>query len=389
MTISLNDLRAAAARALQGGEHERARELLDQVIAGGGGDVATWLALSRAHTQRGDESGAGAAIDRALALDPHGISQLVAKGDHLSRTGDARAASAFYSTALRYMPQFSKLPTERQQELLRAKAANEKYAKVFQDFMVAHLEGKGLLSADAPARFSQAVDILLGRKRPFLQSPRQFYYPELPQIQFYPRKAFDWIEAVEDAGGDVLAELQGVLGSQPLFQPYLTKDATRPSSSEAGLMENPDWGAFFLMKDGAPTPGSDACPKTMAAMAHAPVPRIRNRTPHALFSKLAAGARIPPHTGMINVRLICHLALIIPHSCSLRVGNQVRSWEQGKCWVFDDTIEHEAWNGSDQDRYVLIFDVWRPELSEEERVAVAALCEAMDDFGGSTQAWNA
>jgi hypothetical protein len=56
--------------------------------------------------------------------------------------------------------------------------------------------------------------------------------------------------------------------------------------------------------------------------------------------------------------------------------------------IFDDTIEHEAWNRSDADRYSLIFDIWRPELSEDERACVAALCEAIDAYGDNTP-WDA
>jgi hypothetical protein len=41
--------------------------------------------------------------------------------------------------------------------------------------------------------------------------------------------------------------------------------------------------------------------------------------------------------------------------------------------VFDDTIEHEALNPSDELRAVFIFDVWHPDLTEAERAAVAAL----------------
>ena len=37
--------------------------------------------------------------------------------------------------------------------------------------------------------------------------------------------------------------------------------------------------------------------------------------------------------------------------------------------VFDDTFDHEAWNGSDERRIVLIFDVWNPQLSLPEREA--------------------
>ena len=102
------------------------------------------------------------------------------------------------------------------------------------------------------------------------------------------------------------------------------------------------------------------------------MPRVANQ-PTAMFSLLRAGARIAPHSGMFNTRLICHLPLIVPPRCGFRVGNEVREWEEGKLLIFDDTIEHEAWNESDQDRVVLIFDIWRPELSEQEQREVGAL----------------
>jgi aspartyl/asparaginyl beta-hydroxylase (cupin superfamily) len=92
-----------------------------------------------------------------------------------------------------------------------------------------------------------------------------------------------------------------------------------------------------------------------------------------MFSLLRPGARIAPHTGMFNTRLVCHLPLIVPPGCRFRVGNEVREWEEGKLLIFDDTIEHEAWNDGGEDRVVLIFDIWRPELSERERKEVAAL----------------
>jgi aspartyl/asparaginyl beta-hydroxylase (cupin superfamily) len=56
----------------------------------------------------------------------------------------------------------------------------------------------------------------------------------------------------------------------------------------------------------------------------------------------------------------------------------MREWQVGKLMIFDDTIEHEAWNDSDEDRILLIFDIWRPELDEPERAAVTAMFEAID-----------
>ena len=95
-----------------------------------------------------------------------------------------------------------------------------------------------------------------------------------------------------------------------------------------------------------------------------------------MFSMLAPRTRIPAHTGVANTRLVCHLPLIVPSGCGFRVGDTVREWREGEAFVFDDTIEHEAWNDSDQLRVVLIFDLWAPALSEAERIAVAAIIPA-------------
>jgi aspartyl/asparaginyl beta-hydroxylase (cupin superfamily) len=85
---------------------------------------------------------------------------------------------------------------------------------------------------------------------------------------------------------------------------------------------------------------------------------------------------------MLNSRLICHLPLIVPPGCWLRVGNEVREWEEGKLLIFDDSIEHEARNPTDEVRIVLIFDIWRPELSAAEREGISAIFNAIDAFRG-------
>jgi len=77
------------------------------------------------------------------------------------------------------------------------------------------------------------------------------------------------------------------------------------------------------------------------------------------FSSLVGGAHIKPHVGYTNEVLRCHLGLIVPPGCSLRVGSEARSWREGECMVSDDTIEHEAWNRSDETRVVLLMDFRR------------------------------
>lgn len=375
-----------ATAALASGEAAQARDLLEQIIAVARADASVWLSMAHARGLLGDMAGKAAAIDQALTIAPKDLRALLAKADHLSESGDVRGASAYYTAALQYMPRYNTLAPQLQQGLRLAEAALQRLVRELEEHVRDSLEAIGVNAEGAPPRFRRAVEILFGKKRPYVQEPRYLYYPELPQVQFYQREDFPWLDAVEAAAADVREELQTVIGAD--FKPYITQSVNRPKNSQLGLADNPDWGAYFLRKDGAEQPGTARCPRTMAALAEAPLTQILNRAPSILFSKLAAGAHIPPHTGMINARIICHLPLIVPPGCEFRVGNDVRRWEQGKCWVFDDTIEHEAWNRSDKDRYILIFDIWRPELSEEERACVAALCQAIDAYRGDV-AWDA
>ena len=114
----------------------------------------------------------------------------------------------------------------------------------------------------------------------------------------------------------------------------------------------------------------------MALLQTLPQPDIGGCSPNAMFSLLAPRTSIPPHNGVSNTRLVCHLPLIVPAGCWFRVGAETRYWERGKAFVFDDTIEHEAANPSDELRVVLIIDIWHPGLSETERNAARILLEA-------------
>lgn len=99
------------------------------------------------------------------------------------------------------------------------------------------------------------------------------------------------------------------------------------------------------------------CPVVTQTLSRLPLADSPGFAPTAFFSVLSPGAHIPPHTGSTNARAIVHLPLIVPDGCSFRVGNEPRDWKSGKAWVFDDSIEHEAWNRSDKTRVILIFDV--------------------------------
>jgi aspartyl/asparaginyl beta-hydroxylase (cupin superfamily) len=114
----------------------------------------------------------------------------------------------------------------------------------------------------------------------------------------------------------------------------------------------------------------------MELLRRIPQPQVGGASPNAMFSLLAPHTSIPPHVGISNGRLVCHLPLVVPEGCWFRVGAETRSWQKGEAFVFDDTIEHEAMNPTDDLRIVFIFDIWHPDLSSVERDAVTALIAA-------------
>ena len=376
------DARALGIEALRKGDARKARESFERIVAAGQADASAYLGLAYACAGLKDPSAALAAVDHALALEPRNLRALILKADHLAAAGDARAASSFYRAAVDTAPPPSQLPADLRNELGRAEAACERYAAQFAAFLRERLVARGLVERRSSRRFRDSLDILTGLKKIYFQEPRQYFFPGLPQIQFYHREDFPWLDKVEAATADIRAELIEILKQESAFKPYVEGNPRLPQTNPQGMLNNPEWSAFYLWKNGAIVPENAArCPKTLSALADVPLALVRNRSPSILFSLLRPGARIPPHTGEVNTRLICHLPLIVPDNCSLRVGNDTRAPVEGRAWVFDDTIEHEAWNGSDRTRVILLFEVWRPELTFEERALVSAMFEAIDAYG--------
>jgi aspartyl/asparaginyl beta-hydroxylase (cupin superfamily) len=366
----------AAMAALQRGEADEARRLLLGLEAAG--VAPPWFLLAQACRHAGDPEGEVRALDRMLEAQPRHAGALIMRGDCHVRAGDRRAAGAFYQAALKAAAGGPPPSPLLAQELRRAERAAAEISSHFS----AHLEERlAALAAGASGRVRDAVDIMRGEKRVYLQQPTSFYFPGLPQIEYYRAEDFHWLRAVEAETDAIREELIAVMADDGAFTPYVEADPNRPPALDR-MLGDPSWSAFHLFREGEPHPdNAPRCPRTMAALAEAPLPRIKGRSPMALFSLLRPGAHIAPHNGLLNTRLICHLPLIVPPDCALRVGNQVRQWEQGRVLVFDDSIEHEAWNRSGETRVILLFEIWRPELSEGEREALTALFEAITDFG--------
>ncbi len=233
----------------------------------------------------------------------------------------------------------------------------------------------------ARTRLTHSLDMLKGNRTIYPQQPAVFYYPYLAQRQFFERQEFDWVAKLEAMTPAIREELLALLSDGADFRPYVEDKSNRPVKAFHHLNNDQSWTALYLWRDGKLVPEvADRCPRTVEALGKVPLSHIGKRTPAALFSRLEAGAHIPPHSGMLNCRLICHLPLIVPLGCWFRVGNETREWEEGKLLIFDDSIEHEAMNPSEDLRIILLFDIWRPELTETERRAISGIFNAIDNF---------
>ncbi len=299
------------------------------------------------------------------------IRDLIGRADAYAAAGDVRAAVSFYQAALVNARDARQTDPQAIDELRRAQGYVQDRAREFQQALSRSLDGIEAADEMARVRLTHALDMATGARTIFPQQPSVFYYPYLAQRQFFEREEFDWVAGLEAATPAIRDELLALVDGGATFRPYIENEANRPNRDFHGLTDDPSWTALYLWKDGVLVEENAArCPRTVEALQRVPMSRIGARTPSVLFSRLEPGAHIPPHTGMLNSRLICHLPLIVPPGCWFRVGNETREWEEGKLLIFDDSIEHEASNPSGELRIILLFDIWRPELSEPERQGI-------------------
>ncbi len=237
-------------------------------------------------------------------------------------------------------------------------------------------------AGEALDRFDEGLQIYAGRKRAYTHEPLLLHYPGLAPIQFFDRGLFPWLPELEAATDQIREELVVVMREDlEAFDPYIQYPPGVPVNQWVELNHSPRWNTYFLWRDGKRFDDHCArCPQTAAVLARLPMLDQPGFGPTAMFSVLEPKTHIPPHTGSANTRLIAHLPLILPGPARFRVGNDTRDWKMGEAWVFDDTIEHEAWNDADKTRVVLIFDIWRPDLSAAERELITAMMTAKNAY---------
>ena len=377
-------LNSQALQAIANRRPAEARQLLRSAIGLDPMLLPAWLNLATAQRMEGDLPGALATIDEVLRIEPLAFRSLLMRASLLEAMGRRRLAATAYGNALSQVPEEDRLDEGTRRAVAHAREFRAKNFADLEGFLQSHAGTPGGSSSAEARRMGGFTDHLLGKRQRFRSEPTHYFYPGLPSIEFYDREDCPFLPEVEAATDEVRAELLSVLEDQVAaadLEPYMQRSDTEPLEQWTELNKSLKWSAYHFAIYGRHfTEHRQRCPKTAALLDRMPQPDIQNRCPASLYSILEPKTHIPGHNGVANFRLLCHLPLILPGNCRFRVGSSIREWQMGEAFVFDDTIEHEAWNDSDQRRAVFIFDVWHPYLSTDERDHIRRSLAAIDAF---------
>jgi len=238
-------------------------------------------------------------------------------------------------------------------------------------------------------RVFECIAMFCGEKPVQYGDPRQkpsfLYFPGIPSQPILARELLPFAESLEQQADVLRGELGSILENDDDVEPF--HKYSTPEKA-AYLFSGPPWQAYFFYRNGeAFTAHHQSCPHTSKILAELPMAHIRDHAPETCFSVLRPGTHILPHRGVTNTRSVLHLPLIVPEQCALKItGVGTFSWQQDRCFAFDDTYEHEAWNRSEHTRVILLTDIWNPHLREAERWALKDLIEQIGDFNRATEA---
>jgi aspartyl/asparaginyl beta-hydroxylase (cupin superfamily) len=364
----------AADVALARGQLAEAIAALERGLGDAQDDFAGWMKLAALRRGAGNDAGALDAVNSALSAHPNDFIALLLKGSLHEKLGEASRAAEVYRAVLFHADAQEKLPPPIAAQVERVRAFLARYREEVES----RLTGTDEADAVHRQRARRFADNVLDRRPAYHQEPTHYRYPGLPDIEFFDAAYDELRDRLRAATSEILAEFQALLAAHADRQrPYVDFAPGQPVDQWATLNRSPDWNALHLIRYGEPDPvNAAACPRTMAAFSGPEQAAIAGLGPNLMFSLLAPHTHIPPHHGVANFRVVCHVPLIVPPGCRFRVGADTREWQVGEPWIFDDTIEHEAWNDSDALRVVLIGDVWRPELDDQDRAIVLDFMQA-------------
>jgi aspartate beta-hydroxylase len=352
---------------MQHGNFAQAVLLLQRAAERSHNDAAVHLKLATALRVTGNLPAALQVLGTVTRLQPTFLTAQLMTANIMLAMGRREEATAMYARAIAQVPDVTRLPPPLRAEIARGQAHVDS-----ERAWRANIAALSVANATPveKARIDRFRANVLGGPRSDGQ-PGQFQFPHGVSNAFFNPADVAGVQTMEAATPVIVEEFRAVVAANaPELVSMLGHGGPANSVAVSGK-----WSSIRLIAEGAVVEANARlCPQTMALYRALPIPQVAGRSPNLMFSLLDAHTKIPAHYGVTNTRVVLHIPLVVPPTgCAIRVGKETRAWETGNALVFDDTIEHEAWNDSDDLRVVLLCDLWHPALSTSERDAVARI----------------
>lgn len=420
MTQSIEELEQQAVACSRRGDLQAAERVCREILKADGRHLSSLRFLADLALQAGNFAEAELQLRSLVGESPGDLRALSQLAQALYRQGKLRQALAIYLELWRADPgkrmiyltigclylelgetdraaQVFSLGESRDGELLHlwqhadtnpavatmSKSAWETLRRHHTDLHLAAVEA--MQDPDHTGRIRAAVWPLLDAREVSYDHP--LHRPQVFSIQhrhspaFFEPESFPWAEQLENRFPAIRAEILSGLDVAGDGRPYLGDGHRLEGEQWQPLVNTMNWASVHLYSRGvANRQVIDKFPATLAALQQVPLATQQGNPGEVFISVLAPHTSIPQHYGVSSAVLTVHLPIVVPPGCGLQVHDTTRTPVEGKLLVFDDTWQHCAWNHSDQQRVVLIFELWHPDLSEREQQAISRSFEAREQW---------
>jgi beta-hydroxylase len=169
---------------------------------------------------------------------------------------------------------------------------------------------------------------------------------------FYDISCYPFLYKIEQNYAIIKQELDMSLNSQALFQMWPQEQMTNHNPETWKIIPIHARTNWYNQLDKLSVYDS-YFPKTLEILNKV----LGNDLCDVAFSKLSAKSKIQPHNGRFSNVLRCHLGLQIPEGdCKIVANGTTKQWEEGRLLIFNEALEHTAWNNTDHERIILMFD---------------------------------
>lgn len=179
---------------------------------------------------------------------------------------------------------------------------------------------------------------------------------------FYNTLDYNWVNELEQNYSSILNETASFIKQHELeFTPYFNETLVSKENAWKTILFK-FWGEDIRLMNELP-------------ILNSLLSKVPNLTSIAL-SKLEPNTEINWHPGDSNAFIRCHYPLIVPSglpNCGFQVNDETRAWIKGKLLMFCDAHQHRAFNYTNEDRVLLIFDFLRPDFLENKKDIIASI----------------